>query len=105
MLFPDTVGTETAYCGHCGQYYRASEEPDPSIGRCLPGIWGACCGHGDVSKAYIDPDVRSDEVSAPVEERLAVILRSRLTGETALRFLAQHSCGPFASARVVARPD
>jgi hypothetical protein len=38
-----------------GSDYTASAEPDPCIGRYLPGIWGCCCGHGDVSSAYVDP--------------------------------------------------
>lgn len=54
MLFPDTVGTATAHCDHCDQYYRASEEPDPYIARLLPGVAGCCCGHGDPSRAYVD---------------------------------------------------
>jgi hypothetical protein len=42
MFFPEAVGIETARCRHCGQYYRASEEPDPCIGRELPGVAGCC---------------------------------------------------------------
>jgi hypothetical protein len=78
MLFEETVGTETARCRHCGQYYRASEEPDPCIGRFLPGVGGCCCGHGDISKAWVD----------------LVLSRHRLTGEGALAFFATHGCGP-----------
>jgi hypothetical protein len=56
VLFPDTVGTEDSYCLHCGQYYAADQKPDPCIGRDLPGIRGCCCGYGDISRAYVDPD-------------------------------------------------
>jgi hypothetical protein len=56
MLFPETVGTEDSYCLHCGEYYVAGQQPDPCIGRFLPGVAGCCCGHGDLSRAYVDLD-------------------------------------------------
>jgi Zincin-like metallopeptidase len=55
-LFPEEVGTEDSYCPHCGQYYAAGQQRDPCVGRDLPGIWGCCCGHGDISRAVVDPD-------------------------------------------------
>lgn len=87
MLFSETVGTETARCRHCGQYYRASEEPDPCIGRFLPGVEFCCCGHGDVSNAYVD-------LASAWAAASAASTCKRLTGETALAFFARHGCGP-----------
>jgi hypothetical protein len=55
-LVDDQVGRQSAFCAHCRRYYAASEEPDPCIGRELPGVAGCCCGHGDASKAYVDLD-------------------------------------------------
>lgn len=66
-LFPHRVGTETARCDHCGEYYRASEEPDPCIGRFLAGVAGCCCGHGNSSRAYVDLDTAWDEARAATE--------------------------------------
>jgi hypothetical protein len=77
-LFDDEVGRRSAFCAHCRRYYAKSEEPDPCIGRELPGVGGCCCGHGDVSKAYVD----------------LVLSRHRLTGDAALAFFATHGCGP-----------
>jgi len=99
-LFPETVGTETALCRHCGQYYRASEQPDPCIGRYLPGVAGCCCGHGDLSTAYVDLDTAWDEATAATAGHRnhdllrSILLRQRLTGEAALDFLSDHRCGP-----------
>jgi hypothetical protein len=93
-LFPPTVGTETACCDHCGQYYRASEEPDPCIGRLLPGVAGCCCGHGDPSYAYVDREAAWDEARAATECRWdadvwwSIISRHRITGEDAIAFLS-----------------
>jgi hypothetical protein len=99
-LFPETVGTETARCRHCGQYYRASEEPDLCIGLHLPRVAGCCCGHGDLSRAYVDLDTAWDAASAATAGRWdnevwsAIISRRRLTGQAALDFLSDHGCGP-----------
>src|SRR6478735_8843901 len=99
-LFPETVGTETALCRHCGQYYRASEQPDPCIGRYLPGVAGCCCGHGDLSTAYVDLATAWDEATAATAGHRnhdllrSILLRQRLTGEAALDFLSDHRCGP-----------
>jgi hypothetical protein len=99
-LFPHTVGTETACCDHCGQFYRASEEPDPCIGRHLPGVAGCCCGHGDLSRAYVDLDTAWDEATAATaghwnhDMLRSILLRHRLTGEAALEFLSNQDCGP-----------
>jgi hypothetical protein len=100
VLFPDSVGTETAHCDHCGQYYRAGEEPDPCIGRHLTGVAGCCCGHGDLSRAYVDMDTAWDEATAATtghwnhDMLRSILLRHRLTGEAALDFLSDHRCGP-----------
>jgi hypothetical protein len=79
--------------------------PDPCIGRVLPGIWACCCGHGDVSKAYVDPNESWAEGiekqanpwtsnCSNYKEWWAIIQRHRLKGEAALAFFAQHGCGP-----------
>ncbi len=39
-------------CPKCLRWYDAGEEPDPCLGE-LPGVVGACCGHGDSKKAYM----------------------------------------------------
>lgn len=99
-LFPDTLGTETARCDHCGQYYRAIEEPDPCIGRHLPRVAGCCCGHGNPSRAYVDLNRAWDEASAATagvwnhDIWRSILSRHRLTGEAALDFLSDHRCGP-----------
>jgi hypothetical protein len=38
-------------CAHCGGD-RQNDKPDPCLGM-LPGVAGACCGHGDPSRAYV----------------------------------------------------
>lgn len=38
-------------CAHCGMGYGESLH-DPCLGE-LPGVDGACCGHGDASRRYI----------------------------------------------------
>jgi hypothetical protein len=91
---PDTVGTETARCDHCGQYYRASEEPDPCIGRFLAGVAGCCCGHGNSSRAYVDLDTAWDEARAATEGKWdhevwwSILSKHRITGDEAMAFLA-----------------
>src|SRR6478672_4316652 len=93
-LFPETVGTETALCRHCGQYYRASEEPDPCIGRYLAGVAGCCCGHGNSSRAYVDLDTAWDEARAATEGKCdpevwwSILSKHRITGEDAMAFFA-----------------
>lgn len=44
--------TEAVTCPKCRRWYLPTAEPDPCLGL-LPGVKGACCGHGDESKAYI----------------------------------------------------
>jgi len=52
-----------APCDHCGLAVtmRCYEDgtwgmdPDPCLG-VLPGVWVACCGHGDPSAAYYTPE-------------------------------------------------
>lgn len=44
------VPPEPRDCGRCGR--QVSEAPDPCLG-VLPGVWSACCGHGDREGAYI----------------------------------------------------
>lgn len=39
-------------CAKCQQEYKPGLEPDPCLGE-LPGVEGACCGHGVRSKAYV----------------------------------------------------
>jgi hypothetical protein len=38
-------------CAVCGEV-RRDDEPDPCLGM-LPGVWAACCGHGDPERAYV----------------------------------------------------
>ena len=38
-------------CGHCG-LSNTPEGHDACLGT-LPGVSNACCGHGDVSQAYV----------------------------------------------------
>jgi hypothetical protein len=37
-------------CVSCGGP-RQNDKPDPCLGM-LPGVWGACCGHGNSEDAY-----------------------------------------------------
>lgn len=39
-------------CPKCKRWYLPGAEPDPCLGE-LPGVRGACCGHGNDSIAYI----------------------------------------------------
>lgn len=42
-------------CGECGLRFQGDKPgdgPDPCIGR-IPGVRGACCGHGKTSDAYV----------------------------------------------------
>ncbi len=39
------------YCSTCGQT-RVGYSPDPCLGRYIEGVAHACCGHGDIDKAY-----------------------------------------------------
>lgn len=45
-------GVEAVTCPACRRWYLPTVEPDPCLGE-LPGVAGACCGHGDPSKAYV----------------------------------------------------
>ncbi len=40
-------------CGHCG-LHNTPEGHDGCLGT-LPGVMNACCGHGSVDEAYIQP--------------------------------------------------
>lgn len=39
-------------CSVCRRWYEPGQEPDPCIGA-LPGVLGACCGHGNRDIAYV----------------------------------------------------
>lgn len=39
-------------CPKCLRWYDPGDEPDPCLGE-LPGVLGACCGHGDPKVAYV----------------------------------------------------
>ena len=41
-----------ATCNVCRQTADMGNEPDPCLGT-LPGVVGACCGHGKQHKAYV----------------------------------------------------
>jgi hypothetical protein len=103
VLFPDEVGIETALCCHCGRYYKASEEPDPCIGRFLSGVAACCCGHGDLSQAYVDLDSAWDESRAAARasgnemDWRQILFRHRLRGEAAIAFFLKEGCGPAAA--------
>lgn len=43
---------EKGICNKCRQEYLAGQEPDPCLGE-IPGVVGACCGHGKKTKAYV----------------------------------------------------
>lgn len=43
--------TET--CRSCRRWYEPGDEPDPCLGR-LPGVIGACCGHGKPREAHVE---------------------------------------------------
>ena len=45
-----TVGSDRP-CGHCDRYHTV-EGHDACL-RTLPGVMNACCGHGEVSEAYV----------------------------------------------------
>jgi hypothetical protein len=49
-VMPD-CGGENRPCKKCGQVCNG-QQPDPCLGT-LPGVKGACCGHGDKENAYI----------------------------------------------------
>ena len=56
------------HCAECGEGHSA-QHPDPCLGR-LPGVLGACCGHGDREEAYIGwkgdgPTIRGFTVVVP----------------------------------------
>jgi hypothetical protein len=101
-LFDDQVGRQSAFCALCRRCYAASEEPDPCIGRELPGVAGCCCGHGEASKAYVDLASGWAAASAAAPSNggfdrkrwWEVLSRHRLTDEAALGFFAAHGCGP-----------
>lgn len=40
-------------CPACRRWYDPGLEPDPCLGR-LPGVIGACCGHGKPADAHIE---------------------------------------------------
>jgi hypothetical protein len=44
--------SEAVTCKKCQRWYVPGEEPDPCLGL-LPGVLGACCGHGNPSVAYM----------------------------------------------------
>lgn len=48
---PTAKTWEQRPCGHCGRHNTA-EGHDGCIGT-LPGVWNACCGHGQPRMAYI----------------------------------------------------
>lgn len=39
-------------CAKCGASFEPGAEPDPCLGT-LPGVVEACCGHGQLHKAYV----------------------------------------------------
>lgn len=39
-------------CPACGEEFDPGNEPDPCLGK-LPGVLEACCGHGQMHKAYV----------------------------------------------------
>lgn len=43
---------ESVTCPKCRRWYVPTEEPDPCLGM-LPGVIGACCGHGNEKVSYI----------------------------------------------------
>jgi hypothetical protein len=99
LLFPETIGAETAHCRHCGRYYRRGEEPDPCIGW-LADVDSCCCGPGNTEEAYVDPAGSWAEAAAAGSDwdRWRQILnRRRLRGQAAIEFLAAHRCGPTAN--------
>jgi hypothetical protein len=96
LLFPKTIGVETAHCRQCGRYYRKAEEPDPCIGW-LTDVDSCCCGHGNTEEAYVDPAGSWAEAAAAGSDwdrRLQILNRRRLRGHAAIEFLAARRCGP-----------
>ena len=51
-----TVGSVRP-CGHCHEY-RTAEGHDACLG-ILPGVQNACCGHGQITEAYVQMNDRS----------------------------------------------
>jgi hypothetical protein len=96
VLFPNTIGQETAHCRQCGRYYRKGEEPDPCIGW-LADVDSCCCGHGNPEQAYVDPAGSWAEAAAAGSDwgrRWQILDRHRLRGHAGLEFLAARGCGP-----------
>lgn len=77
---PDPGCSLSVPCDHCGLIVtqRCNDDgtvgmdPDPCLG-VLPGVWVACCGHGDPSAAYYSPEAAH---------------RERIGGREAVRFFS-----------------
>lgn len=65
---PDRDVPIERHCGQCGVHWQEpldnANEPDPCLGL-LPGVWSACCGHGE-GNGYIaftnGPTIRFDRL-------------------------------------------
>lgn len=42
-----------SYCDVCCMSFSPGDDPDPCFGGEIPGVAGACCGHGDLHSAYV----------------------------------------------------
>jgi hypothetical protein len=62
-------------CGHCGLPPR-EDEHDPCHGE-LPGVDNACCGHGDISTAYVQFNTGETLRREAALEKLAAIVEAR----------------------------
>ena len=59
-------------------------EPDPCVGY-LPGVYNACCGHGDPRKAYVCFGFAEDAVITLRDEKalhVIRVMRAALGGES-----------------------
>lgn len=68
LAFNITFKPDTIECPHCGGGATEVDgvEIDPCMGKLLPGVRNACCGHGDPSKAYIQWDELADDQSGAI---------------------------------------
>lgn len=70
-------------CGHCG-LYNTAEGHDGCLGT-LPGVLNACCGHGNISEAYVQfEDGESLREKAAIEWINAHIMEGALFSDNSL---------------------
>ncbi len=71
-------------CAACGQL-PTPEGHDACLGT-LPGVWNACCGHGDPSEAYVQ---FRPGVLRWLMRKLGLMDARRIKGDAAVRWIAE----------------